>query len=136
MEFELESIDHIHIYVSDRVESEKWYKSVLGLTRTSALEFWAKDGGPLTLQNSTGSIHLALFERPLKQYTTVAFKVSASGLHAYIEHLSFKGIKVKPVDHDVSWSVYFKDPDDNPYEITTYEYELFSTLDKENKCIR
>jgi sugar lactone lactonase YvrE len=25
-------------------------------------------------------------------------------------------------DHQVSWSLYFSDPDGNPYEITSYEY--------------
>ena len=32
-------------------------------------------------------------------------------------------------DHEVSWSLYFSDPDGNPYEITCYEYaELASAL--------
>ena len=27
-------------------------------------------------------------------------------------------------DHDLSVSLYFQDPDGNPYEITTYEYQV------------
>jgi catechol-2,3-dioxygenase len=26
-------------------------------------------------------------------------------------------------DHQVSWSLYFSDPDGNPYEITSYTYD-------------
>lgn len=125
MSFELEGIDHIHIHVSDRSESEKWYSTVLGLTRTEHLAFWAEDGGPLTLQNKSGSIHLALFENASIQNTIVAFKVRATVLLSYIEHLSANGINVQPVDHELCWSVYFNDPDGNPYEITTSEYEQF-----------
>lgn len=33
---------------------------------------------------------------------------------------------MKPVDHEVSWSIYFKDPDGNPFEDTTYDYEAFA----------
>ncbi len=29
----------------------------------TGLEFWATDGGPLTIGDASGSIHLALFER-------------------------------------------------------------------------
>jgi len=25
-------------------------------------------------------------------------------------------------DHQISWSMYFSDPDGNPYEITSYDY--------------
>ena len=27
-------------------------------------------------------------------------------------------------DHAVSWSLYFTDPDGNPFEITSYDYEV------------
>ena len=132
MGFELEGFDHIHIHVSNRIESEKWYKSVLGLYRTKGLELWTKDNGPLMLQNQTGSIHLALFESRPIQNTIVAFKTSATELLVCIKYLSSKAIEVEPIDHDISWSIYFQDPDGNPYEITTNEYELFSKVFKKN----
>lgn len=105
----------------------------MGLSRSKELEFWAKDGGPLTLQNLSGSIHLALFENDSIQNTVVAFKVGATELFKCIKHLSINGIRVEPIDHEVSWSVYFKDPDGNPYEITTYEYDIFSELIRGNE---
>jgi len=128
LEFELEKIDHVHVYVRDRKQSEAWYKSVLGFYRTTALEFWAVDGGPLTLQNESGSIHLALFERQHVDSTTVAFKVSADALDWWVNHLNGAGLPVVPVNHDVSWSIYFKDPDGNAYEITSYDYDEFASL--------
>jgi len=123
----IEGIDHIHINVRNRNKSELWYRDILGLVRVPSLEFWAADGGPLTLANSNESVHLALFENSEIQSTTVAFKVSASGLQNSISHLRNNGIEVRPVNHDISWSIYFKDPDGNPYEITTYDYDEFAS---------
>jgi len=60
----LERVDHVHVFVSDRMASEQWYAKVMGLRRVKELEFWAADGGPLTIANPSGTIHLALFERP------------------------------------------------------------------------
>jgi catechol-2,3-dioxygenase len=34
-----ERIDHIHIFVSDRAASERWYREVLGFRRVPELEF-------------------------------------------------------------------------------------------------
>ena len=46
-------------------------------------------------------------------------------LLAWQEFLSEKlGESVDPVDHGKAWSLYFSDPWGNPYEITTYDYEL------------
>ncbi|MES2823252.1 MAG: VOC family protein [Pseudomonadota bacterium] len=120
----LKSIDHVHIHVSNRELSERWYKQVLGLHRDKKLEFWANDGGPLTITNSDSSIHLALFESESNQRTVVAFAVSGQEYIKWYSHLRNAGLQVKHNNHEVSWSVYFKDPNDNPYEITTYDYEF------------
>jgi catechol 2,3-dioxygenase-like lactoylglutathione lyase family enzyme len=120
----LQRIDHIHVYVSDRSAAERWYRAVLGFTRVQELEFWAADGGPLTLADAAGEIHLALFERPAQsRHSTIAFAVTAENFLAWREHLrGFPELAVELDDHDVSWSLYFRDPDGNPYEITSYEY--------------
>ena len=31
---------------------------------------------------------------------------------------------IEVVDHSVSFSIYFQDPYENPYEITSYDYEI------------
>lgn len=116
--------DHIHVFVEDRSAAEAWYAKVMGLARTPDLEFWADDGGPLTLQDPDNTVHIALFERPhQKNRATVAMRVSAEAFGSWRSHLaSFAELKVTMEDHAVSMSLYFSDPDGNPYEITTYEY--------------
>jgi len=122
---ELQAFDHIHIYVADRAAAEQWYRDVLGLHRSLELEFWAEDGGPLTIQNASGSIHLALFERPAQSCrSVVALRVGARQYKEWKAHLQvlLPG-QVSEEDHAASWSLYFTDPDANPYEITTYEVQ-------------
>ena len=125
----LEYIDHIHINVSNRAASEAWYQDFLGFVPDPIFAPWVTDQGPLTLVNRDGNIHLALFERAEIQNTVIAFNVSATGLDEWVQHLTLKGISVVAVDHDLSWSIYFRDLDGNPFEITTYEYSEFK-----NKC--
>jgi catechol-2,3-dioxygenase len=120
----LDAFDHVHVYVHDRAEAERWYARVMGLSRTPELTFWAADGGPLTLQNESGSIHIALFERPPAKpcRSTIALRVPGSAFGAWQAHLQreLPG-DVSVEDHQASVSLYFTDPDGNPYEITTYE---------------
>ena len=125
---ELERVDHIHVFVADRSAAEQWYARVMGLKRLKDLEFWAPDGGPLTIGNRSGSVHLALFERPAaKCRSTIAMGTTAEGLLAWRRHLAAElGRPIERVDHQVSWSLYFEDPDGNPYELTTYEYEALA----------
>lgn len=120
----LEGIDHIHIYVADRAASEAWYARVMGLGRVAELAFWAPNGGPLTMANASGTVHLALFERPAEKCrSTVAFTATASQFLAWRKHLGeVFGRPIEAVDHEASWSIYFSDPDANPFEITSYDY--------------
>ncbi len=119
----LDRIDHIHVYVTDRSAAEAWYERVLGFRRAAALGFWATDGGPLTLADASGQLHIALFERPHQHCrSTVAFGVGGAALLQWQHHLGQQlGRTPELVDHKVSWSIYFSDPDGNPYEITSNE---------------
>jgi catechol-2,3-dioxygenase len=125
MPLEIQAFDHVHVYVSNRLAAEGWYERVLGLVRSKELEFWSSNGGPLTLQNVSGSIHLALFERPCEgRHATIALRVSAAQFGQWLSHLRHElAVTITVADHGVSLSLYFHDPDGNPYEITTYEYE-------------
>lgn len=116
-------IDHIHIFVADRRGAEAWYARVLGLKRSPELEVWATQGGPLTLRNEDGSVHLALFERPTTPCRgTVALRTSRLGFEQWREHLeALLPGAVEFEDHQLSHSLYFADPDGNPFEVTTYE---------------
>ncbi|MEQ1684182.1 MAG: VOC family protein [Burkholderiaceae bacterium] len=126
----LDRIDHIHVYVADREVAEQWYGDVLGLLRVPELEPWAADGGPLTVANAAGTIHLALFERkPQPTRSTVAFGVTAPEFVAWRRHLvAALDAPAKVDDHQLSWSLYFSDPDGNPFEITTYDYDAVAKL--------
>jgi catechol-2,3-dioxygenase len=119
----LQRIDHIHVHVSDRTAAERWYEHVLGLRRVAEFEFWAHGDGPLTVADASGTVHLALFERtPKPCHSTIAFAVNGQQFAAWLHHLS-EVLAAPPAveDHEVSWSLYFADPDGNPFEITTYE---------------
>jgi catechol 2,3-dioxygenase-like lactoylglutathione lyase family enzyme len=75
----LRCVDHVHVFVTDRAAAEAWYERVLGLKRMKEYEFWAANGGPLTIQNEQGTVHIALFERPAQPCrSTVAFGVNAA----------------------------------------------------------
>lgn len=123
----LQGIDHVHVYVHDRAAAERWYAQALGLARSPGLEFWAADGGPLTLQDAGNTLHLALFERaPRPNRATIALRTTAAGLRAWQQHLAtVPGVQVSVEDHEVSVSIYFSDPDGNPFEITTYEHQAY-----------
>lgn len=125
----LERVDHIHVFVSDRAAAEQWYARVMGFTRIDDLEFWAPDGGPLTIGNQSGTIHLALFERPAEKCrSTIALAADAPQFVAWRAHLTTVLARpVELVDHRVSWSLYFTDPDGNPFEITSYDYAALAS---------
>jgi catechol-2,3-dioxygenase len=129
MTHDLNCIDHIHIFVANRSASEKWYANVLALVRISDLDFWSSNGGPLTIGNPLGTIHLALFERSVEKCrSTIAFRVTATEFLFWRSHLA-RVLKqsIEPIDHRVSWSLYFADPDGNPFEITSYEYDVLAS---------
>ncbi|MFM2485224.1 VOC family protein [Celerinatantimonas yamalensis] len=119
---QLLKIDHVHIYAPNRLVAEQWYKKVLGFKRVKTLECWFDVGGPLTIEN--GGVHIALFESNELTSTTVAFAVDASNYIDWKAHLSTFGVIFSESDHELSWSIYFRDPYGNPFEITSYDYEL------------
>lgn len=128
-------IDHVHIEVFDRESAADWYERVLGLKRHDALSFWAEEPmGPLVLQGGDGFPALSLFARGCKETSrdnTVAFRFDGKSFLDFCDNLEILQLKAKfggmltradIVDHEVSWSLYFLDPDQNLIEVTTYDY--------------
>jgi hypothetical protein len=70
----LDCLDHVHIHVADRAQSEAWYARVQGLQRLPECEPWLPAQGPLTLGNAAATVQLALFERPVEKcHSVVAY---------------------------------------------------------------
>lgn len=122
--FELEGIDHVALSVSDVERSASWYVEVLGLERRYS-GMWA--GIPVFV--GKGTTALALF--PARKLSTdpsrslgmlhLAFRTTAAGFIAAQDQLKQRGISFDFEDHEISHSIYFRDPDGHNLEITTYE---------------
>ena len=120
----LKGIDHVHICTSDRAAAQRWFAEAMALQPIKEFLPWAEGGGPLTLADPSGKIHLALFERDSFEPTTsIAFGASGEQFLQWKAHLESKGLMLRISDHDMAYSLYFSDPDKNMYEITTYEPE-------------
>lgn len=126
----IQGIDHLHLYVSDRRAARAWYAETLGFQVVPELEHWAEGGGPLTLADASGAVHLALFERPAAtNRSTIAFATTAEQFIAWQGHLRHHvDPSIVHVDHGAAWSMYFSDPDGNPYEITCYAVDELRRL--------
>ncbi|MFY8273271.1 VOC family protein [Pseudoalteromonas sp. SSDWG2] len=119
----LRGVDHCHIQVDDVEAALVFYRDVLGFDIVSELEFWyhEQEGGPLMLQDKGKTICLALFKGN-KRSNGIAFGCDASQFVRWREHLAQQGVDVHLADHQVSYSMYFRDPCGNMHEITCFDY--------------
>lgn len=125
MKPQLTHIDHVHVYVRNREKAEHWYARTLGLHRDEALLSWAVPGGPLTLTNESGNIHLALFEKEdAAGDSAIAFGTDAATFLRWVSFLRSEKLALRIADHKLAFSMYFSDPDNNLHEITTYDHDL------------
>jgi catechol 2,3-dioxygenase-like lactoylglutathione lyase family enzyme len=135
--FRVQRLDHVHVFVSDRAAAVAWYAEVLGLEKRYDYTEHGDPRGPIVLSSDGGETHLALFERRRQRPSdgpgsqTVAFRVAGAGFLRFLGRLAdldlrgAQGARVMAddlVDHGNSYSIYFCDPDGNPYEITTYDH--------------
>jgi catechol 2,3-dioxygenase-like lactoylglutathione lyase family enzyme len=137
--FRVLQIDHVELFVPDRLEAAGWYQRILGLEVVSEYREWAAaQGGPLMISSDDGNTKLALFEgqpqasRPTAGFHRVAFRVNARDFMDFLQRLTDRPLKDhqdRPVtsdsvaDHGRAYSVYFSDPYGHRLEVTTYEYE-------------
>jgi catechol 2,3-dioxygenase-like lactoylglutathione lyase family enzyme len=124
---QLEGIDHVALAVRDVERSANWYVDVLGFERQYQ-EVW---GGIPTFIGK-GNTAIALF--PLRDSDSksparssgirmlhLAFRANRENFLGAQQELKKRGIKFEFQDHEISYSIYFSDPDGHELEITTYE---------------
>jgi len=121
----LEGIDHIAMGVRDIERSAKWYIDVLGFER---LHDGMWNGVPTFIGKGTTGIALfpASHEPKLSTQREIrmlhlAFRADRENFLAAQRELGKRGIKFEFQDHEISHSIYFRDPDGHQLEITTYE---------------
>lgn len=127
--FELEGLDHVALCVRDVERSADWYVDVLGFERRfpgmwggvpvfvargkTAIALFPQrnaDANPPPPRESAGILHLAL-------------RADRKNFAAAQSDLESRGIAFHFTDHEISHSIYFRDPDGIELEITTYELQ-------------
>jgi len=117
-------VRHVAIRVSDIEAARTWYSDVMGMTIEDEfpgralfvrfgpyyhhdLAIFQADGeAQLPDKNAVGLAHIALLIDSLE------------GVKQWYHHLKAKGVNVTgSSDHGVTRSIYFTDPDGNPFEI-------------------
>jgi catechol 2,3-dioxygenase-like lactoylglutathione lyase family enzyme len=126
---QLEGLDHVALGVRDIEQSAKWYIEVLGFERLHE-GMW--DGVPTFI--GKGKTGIALFPvsshegsassaRSGIRMLHLAFRAKRENFLAAQRELEKRGIDFEFQDHEISHSIYFRDPDGHQLEITTYELE-------------
>ena len=120
----LRGVHHCHLQVRDVPQATDFYQRVMGFDIVPELEFWyhEQEDGPLMLQDQARSICLALFQGN-KPSNGIAFNSDAAAFVQWHRHLQTHDIKVHLADHQVSFSMYFRDPSSNVHEITCFDYD-------------
>jgi catechol 2,3-dioxygenase-like lactoylglutathione lyase family enzyme len=127
--FELEGLDHVALAVRDVERSADWYVDVLGFERRYS-GMW--NGIPVFVAREKTAI--ALFpagsdqakSSPPRQRDGIlhlAMRANRANFVAAQRDLTSRGIAFHFTDHEISHSIYFRDPDGIELEITTYELE-------------
>ena len=124
---QLEGIDHVAMGVRDIERSAKWYIEVLGFKRLHE-GMW--NGVPTFI--GKGKTGIALFPANQEPKTSahreirmlhLAFRADRVNFRAAQRELEKRRIKFEFQDHEIAYSIYFRDPDGHQLEITTYEVE-------------
>jgi len=125
--FELEGLDHVALAVEDVERSAAWYIEVLGFKRRfqgmwgGVPVFVAKDKTALALFPAEKGQRNKSSGRFRGEILHLALRADRKNFEAAQYQLESRGIIFHFQDHEVSHSIYFRDPDGIALEITTYE---------------
>src|SRR4051794_39862230 len=122
--FELEGLDHVALGVDDVERTAAWYIEVLGFERRYP-GMW--NGVPIFI--GKGKTALALFPKRNNAAGSfasggmlhLALRADKQNFGAAQKELNARGIGFQFQDHEISHSIYFRDPDGIKLEITTYD---------------
>jgi catechol-2,3-dioxygenase len=124
--FRIQRLDHVSLNVRDRPRSIAWYRDILGLAQQSEP---SQDDWPVFMGEFGACV--ALFQASPEVIADrgtesaglrhVAFMVGKDDLVRTQAHLKDSNVEFRFEDHGNAHSLYFKDPDGNAIELTTYE---------------
>lgn len=124
--FQIRTLDHIAIHVSDLEASAAWYQRVLGLERIQPKEWGpfpvfmvTEDGTGVALFPTHSEAPGRLPEGQVIRAGHYAFQVDGANFALAQEHLNDLDISFEFQDHHYYHSIYFFDPDGYKVEITT-----------------
>lgn len=125
------AIDHGHIYVADLDAAVAWYGRVLGLTE---MPFRPRATDGRYMATPKGQYCATIFpgRPPSDGDHTKAFRVPGSVFLRFAAALPHEDVLDRKAallkgsdaaDHGRAWSFYFRDPDGNHLELTTYDHD-------------
>ena len=125
--FELEGLDHVALAVRDVERSAAWYVDVLGFERRyhgmweGVPVFVASDKTAIALFPAGSARANQSFSHKPSGMLHLALRANRKNFAAAQRDLTNRGIAFHFQDHEISHSIYFRDPDGYEIEITTYE---------------
>ena len=124
--FELEGLDHVALGVRDVERSAAWYIDVLGFERRfegmwEGIPVFVARGRTALALFPAGNEATDLLPRKAPGFLHLALRANRENFVAAQRDLTSRGIPFSFQDHEVSHSIYFRDPDGIQLEITTYE---------------
>ncbi len=128
------ALDHVHLYAADPLAAADWYGRVLGLVVHPTSSIRDPDRA-IYMATARGQYCATIFRGapPSDGDHTSAFRVPGTTFIAFAEGLPDPDIanrhggllqRTEAADHGPAWSFYFRDPDGNHLEITTYDHQL------------
>ena len=122
---EIKALGHVVLRVSNLASAERFYNGVLGLPICAHME---GDGPGMTFFSLGDHHNFAVMEVSGEGSSRaasavglhhVAFKIGTTldELREAKAHLEAAGIRTNPIDHEVTKSLYFADPDGNGVEV-------------------